>query len=306
MYPIIDVTADAGHLEPMGSKPKFWFDHPEWGKCLFKAARLGSGEDWSEKLAEQLAAWLGLPHARYELASWKGQRGIVTPRITTEAERLVHGNELLIELDPDYDAGSADYRTPLHTVSAVIGALDQHAVALPKGWTPPDGINGCVDVFAGYLLLDALIGNTDRHHENWAAVESPEEGGENRLFLAPTFDHASSLARNEPVARIVERLNTKDRGFSVEAYAGRARSAFYSDPADARPLTPLDAFGEALSRAPKGARVWCRRLRTLDRGTISSLIESVPAERMAEKAREFVTRMISHNRDRLLTTCEGV
>jgi hypothetical protein len=162
MYPIIDVTADAGHLEPMGSKPKFWFDHPEWGKCLFKAARPSSGEDWSEKLAEQLAEWLGLPHATYELALWRGERGIVTSRITSEAERLVHGNELLIELDPDYEAGSADYRTPLHTVSAVMGALESHHVALPIGWAPPAGVVGCRDVFAGYLLLDALIGSAHR------------------------------------------------------------------------------------------------------------------------------------------------
>jgi hypothetical protein len=45
MYEIVDVTSDAGPLEPMGSKPKFWFDHPEWGQSLFKASRPGSGED---------------------------------------------------------------------------------------------------------------------------------------------------------------------------------------------------------------------------------------------------------------------
>ena len=115
MYEIIDVTADAGPLEPMGSKPKFWFEHPQWGTCLFKAARPASGEDWSEKLAERLAHHMGLPHARYELATYRGERGIVTPRIATDTERLVHGNELLIELDPNYQEGSTQYRTPLHT-----------------------------------------------------------------------------------------------------------------------------------------------------------------------------------------------
>jgi hypothetical protein len=24
------------------------------------------------------------------------------------------------------------------------------------------------EIFVGYLLFEALIGNTDRHHENWA------------------------------------------------------------------------------------------------------------------------------------------
>jgi hypothetical protein len=132
MFEIIDVTEDAGLLEPMGSKPKFWFEHPDWGSSLFKIARTGSGEDWSEKLAAEFAEVLGIPHAEYHLAVWKGEYGTVTPRLTSDNERLVHGNELLIELDPDYEAKSAEYRTPLHTVSAVLDALETRKVGLPK------------------------------------------------------------------------------------------------------------------------------------------------------------------------------
>ena len=87
MFEVTNVTAEADLLEPMGSKPKFWFEHPDWGHCLFKAARPGSGEDWSEKLAAEFAAALDVPHAQYHLASWKGEHGIVTRRLTTDGER---------------------------------------------------------------------------------------------------------------------------------------------------------------------------------------------------------------------------
>ncbi len=40
--------------EEMGTKEKFWFKPPELGKCLFKLARLETGEDWSEKIAAEL------------------------------------------------------------------------------------------------------------------------------------------------------------------------------------------------------------------------------------------------------------
>jgi serine/threonine protein kinase HipA of HipAB toxin-antitoxin module len=43
--------------------------------------------------------------------------------------------------------------------------------------------------FTGYLVLDALIGHTDRHEENWGVIE----GITGAKRLAPSFDHASSL-----------------------------------------------------------------------------------------------------------------
>jgi hypothetical protein len=301
MYGVIDVTADADQLEPMGSKPKFWFDHQYLGPCLFKAARLGTGEDWSEKLAERFASWLNLPHARYELASWRGERGIITPRLTTDAERLVHGNELLIELDPAYGTQSKAYRTPLHTVPAVLEALTTHGVDTPAGWTPPSGVEGCLDVFAGYLLLDALIGNTDRHHENWAVIEREGEiGGSPARCLAPTFDHASSLGRNEPESKVRKRLATKDKGYSVEAYSGRARSAFYKSSNDDQPLTTMEAFSEAARRCSAAAAVWCMRLRDLDDSTIADIVGAVPEALMSRPRKEFVGRIIIYNRDQLL------
>jgi hypothetical protein len=49
---IIEVPDDAAESEEaMGSKFKFWFEHPDLGKCLFKQVRPNTGEDWSEKVA---------------------------------------------------------------------------------------------------------------------------------------------------------------------------------------------------------------------------------------------------------------
>jgi hypothetical protein len=71
-------------------------------------------------------------------------------------------------------------------------------------------------------------------------------------------------------------------------------------------LVRHDAFAEAASRAPEGARVWCDRLTELDRGTVVNLIDRVPEERMLAPVKEFVVRMISFNRERLLNTCEDL
>lgn len=52
----------------------------------------------------------------------------------------------------------------------------------------PSGLSSALDVFAGYVLLDAWIANQDRHHENWGALRMGTA-----LYLAPSFDHGAAL-----------------------------------------------------------------------------------------------------------------
>lgn len=104
MFPVVTVLPDAPrHSETLGSKPKFWYDDPDLGLCLFKEVRPGTGEDWAEKVAEHVCRRVGLPHARYELAEWNGKRGVVTPVIKRTEERLILGNELLGEFVLEYE-----------------------------------------------------------------------------------------------------------------------------------------------------------------------------------------------------------
>ena len=45
-----------------------------------------------------------------------------------------------------------------------------------------------------YALIDGLIGNTDRHHENWM-IAAVVYSYDMRIQVMPSFDHASSLGR---------------------------------------------------------------------------------------------------------------
>jgi hypothetical protein len=75
LFPIIEVTsAMRSDVEQLGSKPKFWFRYNN-EKWLFKEARVNTGEDWSEKLASEIASLLDLPTHHTELAICEGKRG---------------------------------------------------------------------------------------------------------------------------------------------------------------------------------------------------------------------------------------
>lgn len=54
--------------------------------------------------------------------------------------------------------------------------------------------DGWADSWAKIFIFDAIIGNTDRHHDNWGIVWTPSEIERKTLAtLAPAFDNGTSL-----------------------------------------------------------------------------------------------------------------
>ena len=151
-----------------------------------------------------------------------------------------------------------------------------------------------VDVFIGYLLLDVLVENTDRHHENWGVVRSPN----GTVHLAPTFDHASSLGCHLTDERKAERLYTADRNYTAAAFAAKARSALYRHELDTRPLLTVEAFLEAARHKPAAAVYWLELLNTVTDEEIAIILSSVPRERISDTAAEFANQLILINKKR--------
>ena len=191
---------------------------------------------------------------------------------------LVHGNAWLA--DQGVFVTSRDRGA--YTVEAIHRALE--------GCQAPSGALGggsAWKVFVGYLVLDALIGNTDRHEENWAVVVSDSDP-----FLAPTFDHASSLGFLLSDREKRERTSTKDRNYTPEAFADRAKTRFAAKPHPIAAVTEtrrLDG-GEA-------ADFWLDRSAQID--DLVGPIRAIPEHRMSEPDRIFAERVWRRNWVRL-------
>jgi hypothetical protein len=293
-FRVIEVPSDAlTETEDLGTKVKFWFHDTELGLCLFKKIRPETGEDWSEKIAAELCELLNLPHANYELATCNDERGTISPSFIPENGSLFLGNEVLSQVVSGYPQ---DEDSPSqHTVAQVVDTLNGSSLGLPQNWIPPDGITNAVEVFVGYLLLDAWIGNTDRHHENWGVVRL-----EGQTYLAPTYDHASSLGRTLKDQERKNRLKTKDKGYSVQAYVEKGTSCLYSEVRDAKPLKIYDAFCHAAKLCPHAANVWLDKLSTISTDKTLALFQMIPGERMSPTAIEFAQQILEINQNRLL------
>jgi len=307
-YPIVCVDDFRPYREEhMGTKRKHWLVREEiqgsqrlYSHWLFKYSQDGTGQDWAEKLACELAGTINMPHAQVELAVYQGHRGCIVKSVLTSHARdvLVHGNELLWELDPTYEK---DKRSPsTHTVDRVLVTLDETRISPPRSVPAGSLLVRASEWFVGYLMLDALIGNTDRHHENWAIIQRQTElDSEQERTLAPTFDHGSSLSRELRVEEREWRLREGWANAGV-VYANRARSGLYESHMDKRPVHPLKAFQLAAQQRPDAARFFIDRLKMVTDTLIDELLERIPEERMNEGSKSFVALLMRHNRTQIL------
>lgn len=299
-FPIRRVDRNqAQSVETVGSKPKFWFRDGK-RRLLFKADDRGTGEDWAEMIACQLCRLIGLPHVEYELASEVNgpeyiRPGVVCENMSPAPAELVLGNELLLAIDPQYPVKQR-FKVRQHTVEAVcdtVVKLEPPAVTWMSN--VPANVKSALDVFVGYVILDAWVANQDRHHENWGAIRDSES-----LRLAPTFDHGAALARNLLDSEREERLATKDKNRSVAAFVLKGRSAFYGTADQARSLELKAAFLAFAERVPLAANAWLERLRVVDSDSVWGVLEQVPAPRMSNICKQFTMELLQANKGRLL------
>ena len=277
--------------EGMGSKEKFWYrakdGEPEW---LFKFPQPNTGQHWAEKIAAEVAACLEVLHARVELAVFQGERGSATETFARDGRDLVHGNQMLAGKVLGYDPAK-QFRQSDHTLENILTAID-------RTFTTPERVRKARMRMAEYIVLDAVIGNTDRHHENWGGLRKQiEERWQGMLAL--TFDHASSLGRE-----LVDVSDGKCRQRVLEerrvgAYAEKAPGAIFWDKAGKRGLSPLELVRRAAPLHPEWFKPALARLARLNRTKLAAIIARVPEDWMSLLAREFAIELMCYNTEEL-------
>lgn len=288
-FPIIPIT-DAMILqdEPMGSKDKFWCQLPPeaagGGRWLFKEPRQEPEkiEHLAEKIAQELATLIAVPCARVELAEYGGIRGTISLDVQGSGEVLVHGNEIIAGRVMGYDR-TKRRKTTDHTFERIRQAI----MEVCKGTCEED-----MRQFAGYLVLDALIGNTDRHHENWALLRRESKEGVT-YRLAPSFDHASALGREMRDDRRLQLL----RENRLDAYIQNGPGAIYLAELGEQAVAPMELVKRLAAAFPASFAPWFPALEGVTSENVASIFDRVPNGWISEAQRQFATALIGKARE---------
>jgi hypothetical protein len=282
MFAIIDLPPSSRlDTEQLGSKPKFWVQRGD-DMWLFKEARPNTGEDWAEKAAAELARAIGVPAADVELAQFADKRGCISRNFIAvdKGEALVHGNEILALRVTGYDKGKR-FRQQDHTLENIQRAI--------RELSPGEMADGMLTQLAGYLVLDALIGNTDRHHENWGLrVRVNSQDRSVQLSVAPSFDHASALGR-ELLDERREELLAAGR---VGHYVMQGRGGVYRDSEQRRGENPLRLVQLAARAYPAYFRPALEQVAELPDEVVRQTFSAIPPELATGVAQRFAEQAV--------------
>ena len=272
----------------MGSKEKFWYRPPgnndsDW---LFKYPRAETGEHWAEKIASDVARLLDILHARVELAVFSDTQGSATESFVQEGRELVHGNQMLEWFIGGYEAGKK-FGQSSHTLKNIWQVMDEVFV------DPEAKTQGKLCI-AEYLVLDAVIGNTDRHHENWGILRR-RQGSRWLGLVAPSFDHASSLGRE----LLDERRNLLLAENRVVDYVEKGHGGIYWSEDDQHGPSPLALVRRANSEYPDLFRPALEKSRNLCQRAVSELVDRVPSDWMSPYARKFAVAQMHYSIEQL-------
>jgi HipA-like protein len=291
-YPIIHLHKDdVLASEEMGSKRKGWVRVPDDAECwLFKYARFSNGqvtgEHWAEKVAAEVADLLQIAHARVELATLEGSPGCISRRFSELAQpgaELIHGNDLLSGAVLGYDR-TKQFRQSDHTVEHILAAIS-HVLSAPHERA------AAFRQMGGYLILDAIILNTDRHHENWALVRIIHPDGRVSHNMAPTFDHASCLGRNEPPDKLAAWLAETGRP-AWYAARSKCRGGIYLRSDDAHGANPLKLLELVARKWREYFAAWAPHIERVSESALCDTVDRVPDRTMMSAQREFAKALL--------------
>ncbi len=208
------------------------------------------------------------------------QEGIISVNcVPINGRNQQSGKRFLMEI-----LGS-DYK---YTVENVLYALNLAEVKSPSNYQI-DGITSGAETFVGYLLLDCLTNNTDRHVGNWESIRV-----DGKLKLLPTYDHGTSLGsigsdlqKRKMILSIADSIDRINRCPFVEKDRGTYLSTF-------------DAFIRSAKLYPQAAKIWQNKLRLITAEHIIDLFDRIPEGRITPTAATFAKALLEYNRSQIL------
>lgn len=248
------------------SKEKAWFKYQGQGYNVSEAC--------SEKMCYEIAKVLGYSCAKIELAKDENNQIGILNYLFIDVNKITHMDAV------SYLNEQENERPYFYTVSNIKRTLDNIDGKLFNG-------------FIRLMLFDALVGETDRHEENWG-VEITKDGYE----FSPLYDNGCNLLREfrneEYAAKYYDDIQRFD------AYIYKSKTYIFKE--DNKHRYKHFELIEYLNE--KYHDILVKEISNLNKLTddkIENIVNKIPDELLTDKHKKYIIYYLKKRRDILLS-----
>ena len=169
-------------------------------------------ESITEHLLNRLGSVFGLDMAESRLVVINGQLRFLSKWFLSEGESLVHGAEIFSNYLNDTDFVSEVEKQKMSRELFTLQFVEKSITHFVQSKQEHDVILHCL---VKLLLYDALVGNNDRHFENWAVIVK-NVGGSQPIF-SPVYDTARGLCWNQSEESLMLFTDGRIRKYAINS-----------------------------------------------------------------------------------------
>lgn len=166
-----------GASEGSGRSEKVWLISKDGNIGLFKYTKSSeTKEHISERLASDIANLIHLECAEIELGTYQSREGCMSHLINNQIDEILIEGIYLINREYPYYNPETLYDNRLreyYSIEMIMRSLNDEEL---------------IHNFIKIIIFDFIIGNSDRHQNNWAVLQSNQI-----LRICPLYDNGSSL-----------------------------------------------------------------------------------------------------------------
>ena len=238
----------------------------------YEGEKYECSEACSEKLSYEIAKILGYECAKIELAKDEnGNLGILNYLFTDK-----NSNEHMDAVA--YLNIHNEQRSKYYTISNVKNKLDELDTKLFKD-------------FIKIMVFDALIGEQDRHEENWGITKN-----KGKYKISPLYDNGCNLLREFKNQEYAEKYYNEIKDFDV--LIRRSSCILYKE--NGKRYKHFELISELNELYYNEVQKELKKLKKLNDSTIETIVEKIPNDLLTNKHKEYIIKYLKKRRDILL------
>lgn len=258
-------------------KKRLVYDIKNEEKAMFKYEEYNCTESCSEKISYEISKLLGYDCAKIELAKDEyGTLGIL--------------NYIFLDLRKEEHSDAVSYLNPngksikeFYTIENIEKCLNDIDKNLFKD-------------FLKIMVFDALVGETDRHEENWGILLK-----NGKYKISPLYDNGCNLLREFKNEKLLNDYSEGKKDFN--AYINRSKSLIYN-PKSGKKYTHFELIKKLKETHQVEIEREINKLNKITNEEIEEIVNKIPNELMTDIHKQFIVKYLIIRKQKLLKIIE--